>query len=250
MVMDNTTKLGDGGQTQSGQNLQADSGQTSAAEKLTSSIEEGKQYGGADVKKLIENALSADGRVQKGRADKAEAEVTRLTGMANGLTTQFNTVSAQVADLMKTQNEAEVAKVGDDPAAISSLRARQANTAESLRMQGVVADYEAKNTKLTERETEINTRETSINIKLAATTAGVDERKLAEIVPDGNAERLVKAANILKLSGNVEVDPVTGQPKPAALTIKPASPVSAGGGGESGVRQIVDKAKKRAGVIP
>ena len=48
-------------------------------------------------------------------------------------------------------------------------------------------------------------------------------------------------------SGNVEIDPETGKPKPAALTTTPASVLSAGGD-ETGVRQIVQKAKERAGV--
>lgn len=253
MDVDKTTKPGDGGQTQLGQNLQAGSEQTSTAEQLTSSIEEGKQYGGADVKKLVEDALSADGREQKDRADKAEGEVKRLTDMANGLTTQYNTVSAQVAELLKASNEAEADKVKEDPVALASLRARQANAAEALRIQGMVADYEAKNTALTARETEVNTKLTSVNIKLAATVAGVDEKTLADLVPDGDPERLKKMSGILKQSGQtntqqldeqgrVKVDK-DGKEIPVALRQKPASTVSAGGDAKTTAERMLEKAK-------
>ena len=76
MDLDNTGKEKDGAPTQPGQGtLQAGSEQTSAVEQLTSKIEADKQYGGADVKKMVEDALSADGREQKGRAEEFPVQV-------------------------------------------------------------------------------------------------------------------------------------------------------------------------------
>lgn len=222
--------------------------QPSALEKLTSGIEEGKQYTGAETLKLVKDALSADGREQKDRAEKAETEVTRLTLDHSNLTTQFNTVSSQVAGLVKAQDDAELEAYKEDKPAQDSVRVKQANRAEALRLQGVEADVRARETNATQKDAEADKKLTSINIKVAAMAAGVDEKALADIIPGGDPERLTKAANILKLSGNTEIDPLTGKPKPVALTQKPASALSAGSGGESGVRQIVEKAKKRAGV--
>lgn len=246
--MDNADKEKDRGDKGAEPNLQPPGSQPSAAEQLTSKIEEDKQYAGVDVKKMVLDALSANGREQKDRAEKAETNLATLNLKHEALTTQFNTVSGQVGELIKDKDEAEIAKVGDDPAAIGSLRARQANATESRRLEGVKADYDAKNTKLTERLQEATQRETSISIKLVALATGVDEKQLVDLVPDGNVERLTKAANIIKQGGSQEIDPATGKPKPAALTQPPASVVSAGGGGETGVRQIVAKAKERAGV--
>ena len=200
--------------------------QPSALDKLTSGIEEGKQYSGADARKLVEDALSADGREQKDRAEKAEAQVAKLTVETSGLTTKYNTMSSQMSEFLRVQNEAEADKLKDDPVVLGSLRARQANAAESLRLQGVGAGYEAKNTKLTERETDIAQKEASVNIKLAALTAGVDEAELADLVPDGNPARLKKAADILKKRGPADEQ----LRKPPGLGLRPASAISAGGG--------------------
>ncbi len=228
MTMDKTGKTGDGGRTPAGQNLQPGSEQTSAAEQLTSSIEEGKQYSGVAVKKLVEDALSADGREQKGRAEKAEGEVTRLTGQVSGLTAQYNTVSSQVAELLKAKDDAELAQYSEDKPAQDSIRVKQANRAEALRLQGVAADYDAKSAKFTEREADLAKSEASVNTKLAALSAGVDEAELADLVPDGNPARLKKAADILKKRGPTSDQLRSG--KPPGLGQRPASAISVGGG--------------------
>jgi len=248
MNSDEPGKEKDGDPTQAGQNLQPGSGQTSAIDQITSKIEADKQYSGADALKLVQDALSADGREQKDRAEKAEALAARLKEETTELATKYNTVSSQISELLKAQNEAEAEKVKDDPVALSSLRARQANAAEALRLQNIAADYEAKHAKLIERETEVAKKATSINIKLAATAAGVDEKTLADLVPDGDPERLKKAANILKQSGinkPPEIDPATGKPKPAALTQPPASAISAGGESRSVSEKMLEDAKKK-----
>lgn len=249
MTTDNADKEKDGAQTQPGQKLQDDSEQTSAAEKLTSEIEAGKQYTGAEVLDI----LSADGRKQKDRADKAEGEVKRLTGIATDLTTKFNTVSGQVAELLKAQDEAEFAKIPvDDIPAQTSLRARQANRAEKIRLEGVEAEAKRKLTEAEEKNKEADGKLVSVNIKLAAMTVGVDEKILADMVPDGNPERLKKMAGILKQSmvvdptkvnpdGTPKIDPATN--KPFALTTKPASPVSVGGETKATAEKMLDKAK-------
>ena len=224
MTLDELTEAKDKGLTEPGKE---NSDPTSAAEKATSKIDVAKQYSGAEAKKLLEDALSADDREQKSRAEKAEAEVKRLTGVTSDLTTKYTTVSSQVAELLKASNEAEAEKVKDDPVALGSLRARQANREEALRLESIKADYEGKNTTFAEREQALKIKESSINIKLAATAAGVDEKTLADLVPDGDSERLKKAVNILKQTG---IDPVTGRPRPSALTTRPASALSAGGG--------------------
>lgn len=247
-MQDAQTKEKDGGLTEAGLNTSANLGQTSAAETVTSKVEKDKQYGGTEVIEIINKALSADGREQKDRAEKAEASVTRLTGETTELTTKYNTVAGQITELLKAQNEAEADKVKEDPVALASIRVRQANVAETLRLQGVAADFDAKNSKLTGRETDVGKKETSVNIKLAAMAAGVDEKTLADLTPDGDPERLKRAANILKQSGITtppEIDPATGKPKPAALTQPPASAISAGGDARSVSEKMLEKAKAK-----
>jgi len=255
MTSDASGKKKDGDQTLPGQNLQEGSEQTSAVEQITSKIEAEKQYSGADTLKMVQDALSANGREQKDRAEKAEKDVTRLTGEVGTLTTQYNTVASQVTQFLKDQNEAEADKVKEDPVALASLRVRQANAAEALRLGSIKTDYDAKNTALTTRETEVNTKLTSVNIKLAAMAAGVDEKTLADLAPDGDPERLKRAANILKqskITQEFEVDPLTGKPKidpstgkPIALQQKPASAISAGGDSRSVTEAMLEKAKKK-----
>lgn len=241
MTLDKADKEKDGATTPAGQQLQPGSGQTSSLEQLTSKIEDGKQYGGADVRKLVEDALSADGRIQKDRADKSEAELNRLSEAHSGLTTLFQTVSQQVADLLKAKDDAEAETVKDDPVALGSLRARQANWAEALRLQSFEASVKAREAKAAEEKIEVNKRLTSVAIKMAAMESGVDEAQLADLVPDGNPERLKKIANILKQSGITKPGEKT---KPAGLMQKPASVISAGGA-ETGIRQIIEKARER-----
>ncbi len=256
MVMDPTAKGGDRGDKGAGPSLQPPGSQPSATEQLTSSIEEGKQYSGADVKTLVLDILSADGRDQKDRADKAEGEVTRLTGELGGVTTQVNTLTTQMEAITKAANDAELAKYSEDKPAQDQLRVRQANAAEAIRLTGVDAGYKARDVKLVERETAVVQKETSVSIKLAAMAAGVDETKLAEIVPDGDPARLANAATLIKhgstpapeidpATGKPVIDPATGKPKPAALTQTPASLISAAGDSRSVSEKMLEDAKKK-----
>lgn len=244
-MKDAAGKEQDGGTTTPGPE---DLSQTSATEKLTSGIEDSKQYAGADVKKLVEDALSADGREQKDRADKAEAENKRLTGDISTLTTDMTGLRTQMSDITKAQNDADADKVKDDPVALGSLRARQANQAEAIRLSGERAAQEAKDTAMASREAAVAQKETTSNIKLAAMAAGVDEKKLADLVPDGDPGRLSQASTLLKAQAATEVDPVTGKPKPAALTQPPASPVGTGEDSTSMSESMLKKAKAKAGV--
>ncbi len=245
MASDESTKKGDRGLTVPGPDASGNLSQPSAAEEITSKIEADKQYGGADVKKMMEDALSADGREQKGRAEKAEAEVKRLTGDVGTLTTNVNTLTTQISGFTKAKNEAEAEAVKDDPVALGSLRARQQNQAENIRLQGVVAQQQARDTAQNERNKALDTRETGINIKLAAMAAGVDEKALAALVPDGDPGRLALAANTIKQSVAPVIDPATGKPKPAGLTTTPASVVSAGGDSKSVSEKMLEKAKTK-----
>lgn len=255
MTLDNAGKGKDGAPTQPGQNLQAGSEQTSAVEQLTSKIEADKQYGGADVKKLVEDALSANGREQKDRAEKAEAEVKRLTGDVGTLTTNMQTLTTQISEFTRAKNDAEADAVKDDAPALASLRVRQANTCERIRLEGVDAQQKARDTTQNERAKTLDTRERGISIKLAAMAAGVDEKDLADLVPDGDPARLALAANTIKKGGaQVEIDPATGKPvidpatgkpKPAALGQTPASTVSAGGDSRSVSEKMLEDAKKK-----
>jgi len=244
--MDKTTKVGDEAGTQTEQEtLQSGSEQTSTAERSTSKIEVDKQYTGAEAKKMVEDALSANGREQKTRADTAEGQVKTLTAELGTVTTRLNTVSGQVNELLRTREEAEADAVKDNPEALTSLRVKQTQAREEIRQKGVQGEQQARDAKQNERETALTQKETSVTIKLAAMAAGVDEKKLAEIVPDGDAGRLATAATLLKQSGTVEIDPETGKPKPAALTNTPASTISAGGDAKSVSEKMLADAKKK-----
>jgi len=250
----------DGGTTDAGPNTSANSGQTASAEAVTSKVEKDKQYGGAEVIEIINTALAADGRAQKDRADAAEKAFNSLKGEHEGLKNQFTTVSDQVTQFLKEKDEAELAGIKDNPPLVDVVRARQANRAEAIRLQGVETNINTKTTQLTERETTLSQREVAISVKLTAMSAGVDEKQLAELVPDGDPERLKKAANILKASGQVitqEIKPEhlddqgrlkvdkEGKEIPAALRTKPASAQSAGGDTRSLSAKLLEKAKSR-----
>jgi hypothetical protein len=103
-------------------------------------------------------------------------------------------------------------------------------------------DARNRETKAAEREANAIKRETAVNIKLAAIEAGVEESQLADLVPDGNPERLKKMAGILKGSG--VTTPQLGT-KPAGLGQRPASAVSAGGDNRSAAESLLEKAKKK-----
>jgi len=255
-MLDESTETTDKNSTDAGHETSANLSSPSAVEEITSKIVADKQYGGADVKKIVENALSADGRTQKSRAEQAEAENKLLKSQVTTLGTQYNSVTSQVQELIRAQNEADADKVKDDPVALGSLRARQANAAEAIRLQGENATLEAGKAQLQAEREAIAADKVSLSIKLVAMATGVDEKKLAERVPDGNSERLALVAADLKGAPAAPViDPKTGKPvvdpktgKPAALTTTPVTAQSTGGEG-SGIRQIVERAKRRAGVI-
>ncbi len=245
MELDKSNKGQDGGDKGAGLNLQQPGSPTSALEKITSGIEEGKQYAGADVLKVVQDALSADGREQKDRADIAEANLTTLRGDHDTLTTQLQTVSGQVTQLLQAKNEAEAEAVKEDAPALASLRVRQANTSEKLRLEGVAATLQARQVKLETDVATLTQEKTSVTIKLAAMAGGVDEKALANLVPDGNPERLANASKLLKQSGTPEIDPITGKPKPAGLTNTPASVLSAGGDARSVSEKMLEDAKAK-----
>ncbi len=218
------------GLTESELNASENLNSPSAVEEITSRIEMGKQYGGADVLKMMKDALSADGRPQKDRADKAEAEVKRLTGDLATVTTSVTTLTGQMTELTKAQNEAELAKYSDDKPQQDSIRVRQAQAAEAIRLGGIEAQQKRMAEELKTGQEALGKATTSVTIKLAAQEAGVDEAELAELVPDGNPSRLKKMADILKRSGTTARQSLRGS-RPAGLGGRPVSTVSVGGGG-------------------
>lgn len=252
MVLDKTAKGADGGATDAGPDASANSGQTAAAEQQPSTIDEAKQYGGADVKKFIADALAADGREQKDRADKAEKEVTRLTGDHATLTGQVTTLTEQMGEITKGREAAELDKVKDDPVAAASLTARHANAREAQRLQGLQAEADRNKVAADARETEITKRGVEIDIRLAALTGGVDPKELADLVPDGDADRLAKGVALLKKTtgpvldaeGKVKVGP-DGKEIPAALRTKPASAIGSGTDATGTARSMLDKARTK-----
>lgn len=242
MTTDKSGKEKDGGQTQT-----TGSDQTSAAQQVTSQIEVGRQYSGETVLKVIQDALSADGREQKSRAEKAEAELKRLASEHQGLVGQFNTASGQLQELVNAREEAEEAVIKDDPAALTSLRARRQNRVEAIRLESLNKQLTAMQEGFNQKEQSLKQQEASINIKLAAMSAGVAEKELADLVPDGNPERLAKAAKILKTGGSTQETDKT-KTKPAGLVQSPASAISSGGDARSVSAKMLETAKARAGV--
>lgn len=227
--------------------------QPSALEKLTSEIEEGKQYTGAEALKLVQDALSANGREQKTRAEAAEAENKTLKTEVATVTGHVNTLTTQMADITKAQNEAEAAAIKDNPEALTSLRVKQAQAREEIRQKGVEAEQKRMADTLKVGQDALTKATTSLNIQVAAMSAGVDKAKLEELVPDGDEKRLASAATLLKAQAAPEIDPVTGKPKEAApkppgLTTTPASTKSAGGDSKSVSESMLEKAKAKAGV--
>ncbi len=252
MAMDRATKQTDGGATAPGPDAPGNSGQTAAAEEQTPTIDKDKSYSGVDVEKLVADALAADGREQKTRADTAEKEVGRLTTSHGELTTRFDTLSTQMDDILTGREDAERERVKDKPEELSALNGRLANAKEKRRLDGVVADITRQQTALTEGQTALVGQQASANIRLAAMAGGVDEKDLAKFVPDGDPVRLTDAVAILKRSatpvldedGKVKVGP-DGKEIPAALRTKPASPLGTGSDSRSISQQMLDKAKER-----
>lgn len=249
--MDGENKEKDGLPTDAGSDTSANLEGTSAAEALTSMFEEGKSYSGAEVVKnvgkVIQDALSADGRVQKGRADAAEAALNTMKTEHEGLKTQFQTVSDQVSTLLKAQDDAEADKVKDQPEALASLRTRQANRAEQIRLEGVKSSLDARETQINETKTNLDKREVTLNIREVAGKHEVDAKQLEDLVPDGNPDRLERMAKILKQSGSKpEEDPNKGKKEtPNALNQKPASAISSGGDQRGLSAKLLDKAKSK-----
>jgi len=261
-MQDLQNKGKDGGDDGSGRNTSENLGQTASAEAAASKIEKDKQYGGAEVIEIINNALAADGREQKDRADTATTALNSLRGEHEGLKNQFNTVSEQVAQFLKTQDEVEIAGIKDNQPLADVVLGRQANRKEALRLQGVEASQKTKDTQQNERENTLNQRDIDTGIKLAAMAAGVDPEALKARVPDGDPARLTLVAKDLKGSGQTTTTTTTPDPKtldeqgrvkfgadgkeiPVALRTKPASAQSSGGDQRSLSARLLEKAKAK-----
>ena len=253
MFLDGADEGKDGGSTDSGRDTSENSDQTSGGNQQTSTIDPEKVYKGADVQKLVTDALAADGREQKTRADAAEAENTRLTGDLATLNGQVTGLSKQMSDFTDAREAAERDAVKDDPAALASLATRQANAREALRVNAEKAENDRRKTASDAKEAEIDTKSVALDIKLAAIAGGVDEKALAARVPDGNAERLALAVADLKkgagpvldADGKVKIGP-DGKDIPAALRQKPASAVGTGSDTRGVAEKMLAKAKEDA----
>ena len=254
MVMDGAKKQADGGATDAGRDTSANSGQTAAAEEQTSTIDPEKSYKGADVQKLVADALAADGREQKTRADGAEAENKRLTGDITTLTGSVDNLTKQMSAFTDARDAAELEAAKGDHAAVTSIAARQANAKETMRLEGIAAENTRQTAANTAKEADIAARGVATDIKLAALAGGVDEKALGELVPDGNAGRLGKAVAILKgqttapildADGKVKIG-TDGKEIPAALRQKPASAVGTGSDTRSASERMLEKAKANA----
>ena len=258
-MQDEQGKEKDGGSTDSGLNTSENLSRTASAEAVTSKFEKDKQYGGAEVIDAVNKILAADGRTQKDRADAAEQALKALRGEHEALKNQFTTVSDQVAQFLNKRDEDELAGVGDNKPLHDVVLGRQANRKEALRLQGIETEQKTRLSQLDERESSLSQREIKLNIIDAATKAGVDVAQLTALVPDGNPERLVKAANILKGSGQTntqnkqELDEqgrvkvgADGKEIPVALRQKPASAISSGGDTRSISGMMLEKAKAKA----
>ncbi len=240
MTLHETQNLAHGQPAQAAKSVPAE---TPPGGEGTPEIKDEAQYGGLVVKQMVRDALAADGRVQKDRADMAEGNVTKLTGELDTLTTNFGTLTNQMAEITRNQNEAEIAKYSEDKPAQDSVRVRQANAAEKTRLQGVDTAYQTRETKFAEKEVTFAKKETGLNIKLAAMAAGVDEVRLATLVPDGDPGRLTEAATLLKGTVAPEIDPINKPPKLPGLTNTPATLASTSGDHRSVSEKMIAKAK-------
>lgn len=249
-MADKPVETKDGGDKGAGPSLQPPGTQTSSVEQLTSQIEAGKQYEGADVLKLVKDALSADGREQKDRAEAVEAENKLLKTQVETVTGNVTTLTTQIAEITRVQEEAEAAAIKDNPEALTSLRTKQAIAREEIRQRGVDTEQKKTADTLKTGQDALVKATTSLHIQVAAMAAGVEAAKLEELVPDGDPGRLASAATLLKAQAVPEIDPATGKPKidpatgkPVALTQKPASVQSAGGESRTTAEVLLDKAK-------
>lgn len=231
-----TDKAADGSQTEVGLETPGDSGETPGGDQETSAIiDEARSYSGTDVKKLILDDRATGGRAQKVRADAAEAELTQLRSVVAGLKTQVDSYATDREETIKRQEEDEREAVKDDLPALNSLRTRQTNRLESLRLGNLEKDLTARETVLTAKAEQDKKATGVLAIKAAASTAGVSEKALADLVPDGDAGRLATAADLLKKSGS-EADRGAGtKDKPAGLSQRPVSAQRAPGTDASGL---------------
>lgn len=246
MTLDSTKVSGNGGSQPTGQEtLQTGEGQTSP-ESALASIDETQSYKGVDVRKLIQDALSADGRAQKDRADLAELTAKTLAEQLTGLTGQVGTLSEQLASFRRARDEAEAESVKDDPEALKSLRTRQQNRLEADVIVQEKARLAAREKAIEANMVEIARGKAEKEARRIASLPEykVDADKLMALVPDGNPERLKIAAKILKESGVVTSTTTTTQTKPAGLTTRPASIVSAGGS-EGSFAKMLERAKNK-----
>lgn len=256
---DKPVETKDGGDKGAGPSLQPPGTQTSSVEQLTSQIEAGKQYEGADVLKLVEDALSADGREQKTRAEAAEAKNKLLETQVETVTGNVTALTNQIDLITRAQEDAEAAAIQDKPEQLTSLRVKQAQAREEIRQKGVDTEQKKTSDTLKAGQEALAKATTSLHIQLASMAAGidpatgkpiVDAAKLEELVPDGDPGRLASAATLLKAQVAPEIDPKTGLPKvkenipkvPGLIT-KPASTISAGGESRSTAEVMLDKAK-------
>ena len=234
-MLDGTDKAPDGSQTEAGSETPGDSGETPGGDQETSAIDETRSYSGADVKKMILDDRATGGRAQKVRADAAETEVTRLGSVVAGLKTQVDGFASEREEAITRQEEGEREAVKDNPAALASLTSRQQNRKEANRLQRLSDDITARERTLTDGIAEAGKATAKVAITAAATKAGVSEKALADLVPDGDPGRLATAAELFKKSGS-EADRGAGaKDKPAGLSQRPVSAQRAPGTDASGM---------------
>lgn len=209
--------------------------QPSSVDELTSTIDKDRTYSGADVTKMFSDWAAKEGRVALTRAETAETEAKRATGELTGLTTRFDTLSAQMDDILKGREDAERDALKDQPEKLSVLDGRLANAKEARRLGGLLKDIDAKQALLESSTAEAGKVTARVAITAAASRAGVSEKALADLVPDGDAGRLATAADLLKKSGS-EADRGAGtKDKPAGLSQRPVSAQRAPGTDPSGM---------------
>jgi len=252
MTLNSTQVAGNGGSQSAGQEtLQANEGQTSpSAAALTSEIQDTQHYAGKDVKKLVQDALSADGRAQKDRAEAAEAQAKALAEQLTGLNTQVGTLSQQLEAFRRARDDAEAESIKDDPEALKSLRTKQQHRLREEQLNQQAVTLAAREKAIEADKAEVSRFKAEKEARRIANLPEykVDSDRLFALVPDGNPERLKLAAKILKESSiAAPVNPnQPNPPKPAGLTIKPASIISVGGSEGNPVQNMLAKAKAKA----
>ncbi len=234
-MLDGTDKAADGSRTEAGSETPGDSGETPGGDQETSAIDEARSYSGADVKKMILDDRATGGRAQKVRADAAEAEATRLGSVVAGLKTQVDGFASEREEAVQREDEAQRETLKDQPEKLSVLNGKLANAKEARRLSGLIKDIEAKQGLLDSSTAKAAKVTAKVATTAAATKAGVSEKALADLVPDGDPGRLTTAAALLKKSGS-EADKGAGtKDKPAGLSQRPVSAQRAPGTDPSGM---------------